>query len=60
MAAQLLEVIMATKFTVKDERKGTQRGDYEVIKDHVKELERELHKHEQEPINKAHPPAPKK
>jgi hypothetical protein len=51
---------MATKFTVKDERKGTQRGDYEVIKDHVKELERELHKHEQEPINKAHPPAPKK
>jgi len=46
---------MATKFTVKDERKGTQKSNYEVIKDHVKELERELHKHESLPMNKAHP-----
>jgi hypothetical protein len=51
---------MATNFTYKDERKGTQKSNYEVVKDQVKELAKELKKHEQTPINKAHPSAPKK
>jgi hypothetical protein len=46
---------MATKPVFKDERKGQGKGDYTVLKDHVKELARELKKHESEPISKAHP-----
>lgn len=39
--------------TAKHERK--EEKNYVVLKDHVKELERELKKHEKEPMNKAHP-----
>lgn len=38
--------------SAKHERK--EEKDYVVLKDHVKELQKELKKHESEPANKAH------
>ena len=51
------EDIMKSDSFVIESKKHEKREEkqYTVLKDHVKELEKELKKHEREPMSKAHP-----